>query len=31
VRTAFDADSRPVEISEQVMAGDRWRLTYDSR
>jgi len=29
VRTAFDADSRPVEISEQIMAGDRWRLTYE--
>ena len=29
VRTAFDADSRPVEICEQVMAGDRWRLTYE--
>jgi GntR family transcriptional regulator len=29
VRTAFDADSVPVEICDHVMAGDRWRLVYE--
>ena len=29
VRTAFDAEDRPVEVCEHVMAGDRWQLGYE--
>ena len=29
VRTAFDAEDRPVEICEHVMPGDRWALAYE--
>ena len=28
VRVAFDADGRPVETCEHIMAGDRWQLSY---
>ena len=28
VRVAFDANDRPVETCEHVMAGDRWQLSY---
>jgi GntR family transcriptional regulator len=28
-RTAFDDAGTPIEVSEQVMSGDRWVLTYE--
>ena len=28
VRTAFDAEGRPVEICEHIMSGERWQLSY---
>lgn len=29
VRTAFDAEGRPVEICEHIMSGERWQLSYE--